>query len=219
MDTIEEIKKLKALLDKGAITDEEFSTLKKGVLSTNEVSETPKRKKVTSSPKTNQVNLSAVKKTSTNYKKPSRKKVAEGISETGNQITVNLLKIGIILSVITGIFFWIRYDRFFALLIVALIGIGASLAIPKLVPKVLVKNLLLGLVNVVLLLLLVFPIGNVESNASTNSSQQGSGIDRSKMNYCSKHSLWYYKDGKCPKCVDESIKESTEKIRKKFNRL
>lgn len=144
------------------------------------------------------------------------------IDEGGNDTTVWLLKIGLILSFITGATFWYRYDSFFAFIIVLILGAGVSLAIPKVALKLLHKNLLLGLVSFIMLMLLIIPIGNTtnsSSGSSSNSSNQGSEIDRSRMNYCSKHSQWYYKDGSCPKCTDESIKKSTEKAREKFNHL
>jgi len=142
----------------------------------------------------------------------------KSIDEGGNDTTVWLLKIGIFLSLLAGIRLWIRFDSLFLFITVLILGIGISFAIPKTIRRLLFKNLLLGFTSIILLFFLIAPIGT-KSNRSSSPSQQASEIDRSNMNYCSKHSLWYYKDGKCPKCVDEKNNAEIEKVRKKFNKL
>ena len=157
MEKIEEIKKLKSLLDQGAISEEEFKILKDRLISSDEVSVIPEKKVSASAPKVSQSEKKVVKK-------PSAKKKAKNVGfEAANEFTLNLFKIGLALSALTGIIFWIRYENITALIIVAVLGIGLILAIPRTIPRLLHRNLLLALVNIGLLLLIIYPIGNTSS--------------------------------------------------------
>ena len=203
MEKMEEIRKLKSLLDQGAISEEEFSILKKRVLSSIQ-------------------EIDAKKDLSAKAKKPPKKKVVSKGFEPGNEITVNLLKIALGLSLGAGVFFWIRYESFVAFIILALIGIGVSMAIPKLIPKLLLRNLLLGLVSVVMVLLIVFPIGGTSSSSSESSSSHSSSIKTDDLVLCPIHHIYYdpnnsYK--RCPKCVDDANNKAIDKAREKFNHL
>ncbi len=179
MGKLEELKKIKSLLDQGAITIEEFNTLKNRLLSPYEDSNSLNREKETSSSKNPQRSQKAVKKTSA--KKSTKKKATKEKFEAGNEFTVSLLKIGLGLSVLTGIFFGYRYNGFVAFGIVVIVGIGFSLAIPRLVAKLVLRNILMGLNVIVLFLLLIFPI-NVDSN--TNSGNTSSSSDDRAVLHC-----------------------------------
>lgn len=176
MNKIEEIKKLKTLLDEGAITEDEFNSLKKGIISTdakakeillNENSDLRNQKKEQLvAPDTN--NKTFKKKVV--YKERNENSVYKNNStewEDNNTATLNLSKISWGFGLVLGIVFAFRYN-FYAFLLAIGLSIGASVAINKLVPKLLYRNISLGLLSVVLVLLIIYPIGNARSLANVD---------------------------------------------------
>lgn len=194
MNTIEELKKLKSLFDQGAITQDEFDSLKKNIISSgiqekdallnqksnlkdeeNVILESNNKTSKIAKPNTggnktkNTKAVSNKKNENTSYKNNSTK------WEDNNNATLNLVNISRFFGLVLGLVFVFRYTNFFALVIPIGLSIGASIAIAKLIPKLLVRNISLGMLSVVLVLLISFPIGNTsfgKSKTSSNSSSE-----------------------------------------------
>jgi hypothetical protein len=220
MDTIEEIKKLKALLDQGAITTEEFNELKKKALS-GETDSIESRKTNTSSTQDNsgKVKEEITKKSST-VKKPIRKGKQSDRFQDYNEWTVHLSKIGFGLGLVSGIIFWVRYDSFIAFLLLIISSIALTIAIFRLIPKLKIRNLTLLVQSVVLILLILIPIGTI--NSMRGNGDNDSTSPNSETVYCSKHKIMYNPNNAwhgCPKCVEEEDQKSNEKARDKFRHL
>jgi hypothetical protein len=188
MNKIEEIQKLKSLLDQGAITQEEFDSLKKNIISASVQAkdsipngsinidckekillETPvttqKIVKKTTGNKTNKTKAASNKRNEKTYSKSNSTEW-----EAGNEVTTNLVKLSWAISIIIGIIFWVRYDSFIAFIFIAGLSIAASIAIPKLAPKLVHKNMFLGMLCIVMVLLIIFPIGNTSKLSVSGSS-------------------------------------------------
>lgn len=215
MDTIDEIKRLKALLDQGAITEEEYTSIKMKLISKESC-----EKGKSLSPNEPKLNVEHTSKKKGSHKSPNSKKVSGRNKsrefETGNNTTVRLFKFALGLSVILGLLFWDRYDNFVAFIITTVISTGLAIAVARfLVPKLILRNITLGILSAFLLLLIFVPIGAVNKSSSSSSSSNPSST--SNMNYCSTHSQYYY--DKCPKCVDARNAAEVEKVRQKFTKL
>lgn len=160
MNKSDEIKKLKSLLDDGAITEEEFNTLKKNLIS--QYSESINAESENKSIKQN-VRQSSIK------------------NNERNALTASLYNIGRGLGIILGIVFWIRYESFIAFLISIILSIVGLFWINKIVLQVTKRNLFLGALNLLFLLLIIIPIGN---NSSMSASESTDDIAYMKCRYC-----------------------------------
>jgi hypothetical protein len=180
MNKIEEIKKLKSLLDEGAITQDEFDSLKKSIIST----ETKAKDTLVNqnSNLTNEKQKQLIKPDTGNktYREKTDSKRKDENSayknnstewEDNNEATLNLSRISWVFGLVLGIVFAFRYN-FYAFLLAIGLSIGASIAINRLVPKLLHRNMLLGGLSVVLLLLIIFPIGNARSFSKIDISDE-----------------------------------------------
>ena len=130
---------------------------------------------------------------------PSRKK-------KGNATTANLFKIGVGLSIILGFVFLIRYDSFIALLIIIASAIGGLFGINKAVLQVTKRNLLLGALNILLVVLILVPIGKVTDYSSKSSSGSTDDIAYMKCRYCGKEIVEKNNQGiMCYTCEPDGI--------------
>ena len=222
MDKIEGLNKLKSLLNKGAITKEEFELLKKDLLVQKNIS-------------TAQEGINTPIQTANNTqqnkqeKKPAVAKSTSGKSkkkrgfEERNGISQALLNLCIGTGIILGIVFWVRYDSFVAFLVTSILSIATGIIVVKVVPKLLSTNLLLLLTSAVIVLLIVFPIGDVQKASSTsNAGSSSSSSSTSSNQYCSKHSRMYNPDnawGGCPDCKDAEFQKKLEPAMEKARRL
>jgi hypothetical protein len=176
MDIIEDLKGIKNLLDAGAITGEEFNALKKKILSKdtgwnkleNSLESSPiaeekmTGKKVSVTPSINQITSAQTKPE--NY-------------EEGNETTIKFFRFGVALGVLLSIIFWVRYGSFVVMIISAILSIGAILVVYRKILKVKSRNISLGLLSLLFLLLTVTPIGgNSSSKKSLNLSQYESAV-------------------------------------------
>jgi len=192
MNKVEEIKKLKSLLDQGAISEDEFTVLKKELLS--QKTDFNKANEVlppnTSNQQENSQNNSeeVIIEPLTYVKKPSKKKIAVPKNEESNDNTDIFIASGIVASLFTSIRFWVRFESFAAFIIVLTIGVAISLTIPKVVHKSFLKNLLLGLVSFAMLILLAVPIGN---DTKSTSSTEVSEYERPSL-YCKWCKKWTF---------------------------
>jgi len=177
MEKIEEIRKLKALLDQGAINEEEFNSIKSELISKETDTRTSKVSQTTSSlNKGDDMKNKTAAVSRTIEKPPVKTKSAK--FEDGNATTVSLFKVILGLSVILGIVFWIRYDSFIAFIIATVISIGLAMAVARLfVPKLKPRNITLGILSAFLLLLIIFPIGAVNKSSSSSPSSSYSTDD------------------------------------------
>jgi hypothetical protein len=183
MDAIEEIKKLKALLDNGAITTEEFNELKKKVLSEETHSKEP-QKPVTPSSIHKEMLSGAInepkkvsketKKKSSTVKKPLKKGNPKEDFQEPNEATTKMFKACLVLDLLLGIIFWYRYDSIIAFLICLIISIPLTLITVRIIPKLSLRNLSLIAQIIILLLLIIIPIGNVNNTSSADSSSTSS---------------------------------------------
>ncbi|MBN2835696.1 MAG: hypothetical protein JXR48_12110 [Candidatus Delongbacteria bacterium] len=95
-----------------------------------------------------------------------------------------LFKIGVGLSIILGFIFLIRYDSFISLLIITILAIGGLFGINKMIFEVSKRNLLLGALNILLVVLIIVPIGKVTDYSSKSSSDSTDDIAYMKCRYC-----------------------------------
>jgi hypothetical protein len=173
MYKIEELKKLKSLYDQGAISENEFTLLKKQIISNQKES-------ISSENSTNQNDLLRTKRNNVlkkvsyiNSEETTIKKKQTNVWQEGNYATGIFLKTGLLFSVLAGLTIWYRYN-FFAFIIFTGISITGIVLLGK-VKKVLTRNLYLGLISVGLLLLNIFPLNN-NSNSSSSGSDSNSTI-------------------------------------------
>lgn len=168
MDIIEDIKGLKNLLDKGAITEEEFNSLKKKILS----KDTGKNELNTSSSE------SPLKETRITDQKPDVESskvettAAESEStefEAGNGTTIKIFKWGLGMCLLLGGVFWVRYDSIIAALISTVMSIGAVLFVSRKISRVRTRNITLGLISMALILVMVVPVGGNKSSDNSSS--------------------------------------------------
>lgn len=229
MDKIKEIIKLKELLEQGAITTEEFNSLKNKVLS-GETDSTRSQQVVTTSVIQDEI-LPAVKtkqkkatrepgKKSSTREKPVIKGTQKEIFQEPGTGTIKLVKICLGLGVLLGIIFWYRYDSFIAFLGAAITSIALTLSVARLINKLISRNLVLVAQCIILFLLIIFPVGNVKNISASGSESSSSSSDASGLKLCPVHHVYYdpnaYGD-RCNMCVDEDNKAAIEKARKKLN--
>jgi hypothetical protein len=214
MDMIEEIKKLKALFDEGAISEEEFSMLKKKIMSQELNSNAAqKRFAVSSQIDPDKINSQTSKKSpiimesSTpalipeemslrtsdehenfqsrpgNQSSNARSSIKKNAGREGYQeVTVFNRLLGLLAGLILGfplsIVLWYRYDNFLIFIVILTLAILLPIVIIKRTLLVSTRNLYLGLVNVIFIILLLIPVGNT-NNVSSSSSEQSteSSID------------------------------------------
>jgi hypothetical protein len=166
MDIIEDIKGLKNLLDKGAITEEEFNSLKKKILS----KDTGRNELNTSSSE------SSLKETRITQQKPDGEsaKVESTAAESettefeaGNGTTIKIFKWGLGLCLLLGGVFWVRYDSIFAMLVSTVISVATVLFVSRKISRVRTRNITLGLISLAVILLMVIPVSG--KNSSDNS--------------------------------------------------
>jgi len=176
MDIIEDLKGLKNLLDQGAITKEEFNALKKKILSRDAGRDELKTLSEASAMIEEKIPEKAVSVTSSINQTITSQTKSENVEE-GNETTLKVFKIGLCLGLLLGIIFWVRYESFVAMIISAVLSIGAILVVYRKIPKVKSRNISLGLLSLLFLLLIVTPIGgNSSSNKSLNVSQNEPAI-------------------------------------------
>jgi hypothetical protein len=209
VDTIEEIKKLKSLLDQGAISEEEFNLLKKKVLSKAIVSEEPQKTDLSSPAQNGMVSdpvnyqktvNKETKKESSNIKKPLKNVEKTKEFQAGNEWTRHLLKIGWGLSLVLGIIFWYRYDSFIAFLITIIISITLTFLVARIIPKLRKRNSTLLIQSVILFLLIIIPIGTIDNmketdNSSSNKSEQIDDDDKYVRDFIISHYFEDYESG------------------------
>jgi len=168
MDIIEDLKGLKNLLDKGAITEEEFNSLKKKILS----KDTGKNELNTSS------SDSPLKETRITEQKPDAEPpkvettAAESEStefEAGNGTTIKIFKWGLGLCLLLGGVFWARYDSIIAALISTVVSIGVVLFVTRKISRLRTRNITLGLISMALILVMVVPVGGNKSSDNSSS--------------------------------------------------
>ncbi|WP_319482903.1 hypothetical protein [uncultured Draconibacterium sp.] len=104
----------------------------------------------------------------------------------GNATSTNLFKIGAGLSIVLGFVFLIRYDSFIALLVIITLAIGGLFWIRKTTFHVAKRNLLLGALNILVVVLILVPIGKVTDYSSKSSSDSTDDIAYMKCRYCGK---------------------------------
>lgn len=106
-----------------------------------------------------------------------------------NTTTANLFKIGIGLSIMLGFVFLIRYDSFIGLLVIVALAISGLFGINKTVLHVTKRNLLLGAMNILFVVLMIVPIGKVTDYSSKSSSGSTDDIAYMKCRYCGKETV------------------------------
>lgn len=169
MDSIEEIKKFKSLLDQGAITQDEFTALKIQLLSKKPESFVQEKSVDTTSSSYDEQKQALGTKPLTNFQNTSYNEDPSEGFDAGIETAKKLFKFSIGLSVLVGIIFWYRYDSFIAFLIVTVVSISVIYNLNKL-NNFKQINYILGLIIAVLLILIIIPIGGNSGSSSTNSS-------------------------------------------------
>jgi len=163
MDIIDEIKGLKNLMDQGAISEEEFSLLKRKIMSND--SGTPEYNNSSLQPSFKEVNAIRHKPVSGSLKaKATAPKTKSFEYETGNQTTVKIFKWGLVLCLLVGVVFWVRYDSIWALLISTVFSLASVLTVSRTIPRVQNRNRTLGIICLALILLVFIPIGDTSSD-------------------------------------------------------
>lgn len=177
MDTIEEIKKLKALLDQGAINEEEFNSLKKKVLS--EINDLKEDKETISSTSTTETipAQKKKKKPSPDVKKPTSKGKKVEEVQTGAEWTEILAYFVLAAAILLSLVFWIRYNSFWIFLIALAISILIPWRIGKVTPKAIHKNLYFVALIAMYIILISYPIGIKKSASSSSSTSESSSTD------------------------------------------
>lgn len=168
MDIIEDIKGLKNLLDQGAITEEEFNSLKKNILS----KDTGKNELNISSSQSSLIETSVnEQKTEAESLKAPTAPTGSEITEfeAGNETTIKIFKWGIGLCLLLGGVFWVRYDSLVAMLISAILSVTTVLLVTRKIAKVKTRNLTLGAISLALVLLMVVPVGERSSSGNSGS--------------------------------------------------
>lgn len=202
MTKLEEIQKLKSLFDQGAITQEEFDSIKKNIISAGvEAKESISLRNANATYEENVFAGNAGDSTKieypsttnkTNNKKPYYRSISTG-REGNNGVTKFLLFICVSLSIVAGAYFGgDKYKSFIIFLIIAGFSIAVAYTIPKLTPKRLNRNLLLGLQAIVLILINIEAFENpipfspsYESGSSSGSSSSYSSGSRT-CSWCGK---------------------------------
>lgn len=163
MVIIDEIKGLKNLLDQGAISDEDFSFLKRKILSKD--SGCPEYKISSIQQSLKDVNtIEHITVSGTKKAKATSPKTVSRAYEAGNQTTVKIFKGGLGLCLLLGVVFWVRYDSIRALLISITLSIACLLTVTRAVSGTKARNLSLGLTCILLILLISVPIGGTGSD-------------------------------------------------------
>jgi hypothetical protein len=175
MDLIEEIKSLKNLLDQGAITEEEFNSLKKRILSKESGNSELNHSSLQPSPEETIITDQRPEPDSFNSKAADLKS-GSGEFEAGNETTVKIFKWGLVLCFLLGVVFWMRYDSILALLISIGISLTSVLFVSRKVLRVKTRNLTLGLICLVLILLMVVPVGGTGSSDTAGSVKATSAV-------------------------------------------
>jgi hypothetical protein len=184
MDQIEELVQLKTLLDKGAITEEEFNILKKKILNktaepqkpiTNEEMPPPLEKKtpppIKDIPQTGKINPpEKTEKIETNAPVNTE-------YELGTELTSNLARMGIVALIALVIVFWVRYDSFIIAIILGGLLFGALYLNGAVTKKVKLRNLYIGLVIILSLLLIFIPIGKMAESSSSAGKTTEAPVD------------------------------------------
>ena len=180
MDLMEEIKKLKSLLDDGAISENEFKLLKKQVLYPVTDSNEPQKSSTPSAIQKEMLDVGIddsntihreTKKKSPIIKKPIKKDNKSEEYQEGTEFTRILASLVIGAALLLSIVLWVRYDNFWIFLIVIALSILIPLRISKVTPIVSKRNLYLSLLVVIYAILIFVPIGKPNSVSSTSSEQ------------------------------------------------
>lgn len=172
MNKIEELKKLKALLEDGAITKDEFNELKKELLKdSSSVSDSEENR---SGSDKNRVKNDNRKKTIPKNKTQSKQtKTAankfDGFQEP-NEFTEGLFYIVSGASLLLFVMFWVRYSLVVGV-VSAVIAFGISFLVGRFVPKLLVRNLSLAGLILLFGFLIFKPIGNTAENPAPADTQ------------------------------------------------
>ena len=187
MNKIEEIQKLKSLLDQGAISQVEFDSLKKNILSSGaQANESIPNENINATYQENIFDENAgnikknenLKTTSKTYNKKTVNKSNSTEWESGDGATSGLLKVCFLLSIIMGAYVGDKYGSFITFLIFAGLSIAVAKAIPKLTPRLTHKNLLLGVQTIALISLVIY-FNKDYSTSSTYSSKSPSSVFQS----------------------------------------
>lgn len=218
MDKIQEIRELKALLDEGAINDDEFNMLKREVLSKSAATNNSKSISPSSlQKKSNNIN-DKVKKTS--HKTQKQKVNVSDEYQESNDYTATFFYIARASGVLLGIVFGVRYNSFLAFILITAFTIGLTYIIYRLVRKLSMRNFFLISLVVICIVLVANPIGSKYDYSSSNSSNSSSGTDL----YCTKHNRAYNTQnawGGCPDCVEEEwdkkVEDSRQHLIKKYD--
>jgi len=131
-----------------------------------------------------------------------------GYQENSNTTGI-LLSLGMFIAIAMGLTLWFRYDSFIIAAIMTALSIGGIYVIDKNVNGRTLRSLILLAINIVLVLIISFPVGEVSQYSSTNSPE---GVNL----YCEKHQRAYNTGnawGGCPDCKDEEWDRTVEKSR------
>ena len=173
INKIDELKKLKNLLDEGAINEDEFIFLKNQIISNQKESNTSEnsiKEGFLPQPEINYVPDNTI---DVNIKETTINKSHYNDWQEGNHATGLLFKCGILLSIIAGLAFWEKYN-FASFIVLSGISITGIVLLNK-VNKVMNRNLYLGLICVGLVFLGVFSLGShydFSFNTTNNSTSQ-----------------------------------------------
>ena len=170
MDIVEELKRLKSLLDQGAITDGEFASLKKKVLAKEASREEPKQHSSAPSAPKEQYSDEREKEAEPSIRATAVPESESSIFEAGNDITVKIFKWGLGLCLLLGVVFWVRYDSIAAMLVSAAMSVAALALVTRKVTRVKVRNVSLGVISLVIILLIIVPIGGTGSSGNSGSA-------------------------------------------------
>jgi hypothetical protein len=207
MKEIDELFKLRELLEQGAISDDEYKVLKGTILDSSKLDD-----KTVESPKLKQ-SMQKQKPAAAKSKQVRAKIKPESVESGWTNLWVG---IGVLAGLLLGLVFIFRYDTFIALVLPIGLALGIIFILKRFVTKNLVRNLSLFGINALLVLLITFPIGDPVSYESSGTS---SGTDM----YCTKHNRAYNTQNAwkgCPDCVDQewdnTVEESRQRLVKKY---
>jgi len=172
MKIIEEIQKLKALLDQGAINNYEFNLLKKKVLSERiDTKESQKSMPLTSTSKTIPVQEETKNSSFDEVHKPIIKDKKSEEYESATILTEILSPSVLLIALGLSIVLWVRYDNFWIFLIFLAVSYFFPIRISRVTPKVSKRNLYLSLLIVFYGILILVPIDYPFSKSSPSSEQ------------------------------------------------
>lgn len=168
MKKSDKILKLKNLLKKGAINEEEFNTLKKKLLNSESI---------------DNKNVGYKEKFSTGDRDKIKSKKNNNFEE-GNDSTLTLGKLCLGGGFVTSMVLWGRYGNVAVFITFLILSIGVTILLARLVPKTKFRNLFLSLLLIFYVLAVAVPVGNTVSHSSSGSSY--SEATYHKCQFCGK---------------------------------